>query len=56
MVLLDLSAVFDKIDHAFISSRLRDMYGIHDQALVWTKLYLFDRLQRVNIKGINAIG
>ena len=34
LVLLDLSAAFDMIDHSFILSRLRDMYGIHDQTLV----------------------
>ena len=33
LVLLDLSAAFDTIDHTFLLSRLRDMYGIHDQAL-----------------------
>ena len=31
------------------SIRLRDMYGIHDQTLVWIRSYLSDRLQRVNV-------
>ena len=49
--LLDLSAAFDTIDHAFLLSRLRDMYGINDQALAWVRSYLSDRLPRINIKG-----
>ena len=51
MIMLDLSAAFDTIDHEFLLSRLRDMFGIQDQALVWIRSYLSDRLQRVNIKG-----
>ena len=35
------------LDHAFLLSRLRDMYGIYEQALD----YLSDRLQRINIEG-----
>ena len=46
-----LSAAFDTIDNIFNVSRLRDMYGIHAQALSWIRSYLSDRLQRVNIKG-----
>ena len=33
LVLLGVSVVFDAIDPAFILSCLRDMFGIHDQAL-----------------------
>ena len=51
MSTLDLSAVFDTIDHKILLSRLRDMYGIRDQAFAWIRSYLSDRLQRVNIKG-----
>ena len=48
LVLLDLSASFDMIDHAFILSRLRDMYRIHDQAFVWIRSYLSDRVHWVS--------
>ena len=30
------------INHAFLLSRLREMYGIHDQTLAWIISYLFD--------------
>ena len=51
MIMLDLSAAFDTIDHEFLLSRLRDMYGIQDQTLAWIRTYLYDRLQKVTIKG-----
>ena len=40
LVKLDLSAAFDTIDHAFLPSRLREMYRIHGQALAWIISYL----------------
>ena len=38
------SAAFDMIDHVFLLSRLRDIFGIHDQVLAWVKSYLSNRL------------
>ena len=40
LALLNLSAAFDTIDYAFLLSRLRGMYEVHDQELVWTRSYL----------------
>ena len=37
LILLDLSAAFYAIDQALLLSRLRDMHGIHDQALAWIR-------------------
>ena len=39
LVLIDLSATFDTIDHVFILSYLHDMHEIHDQALAWILIY-----------------
>ena len=51
LIMLDLTAVFDTIDHTFLLSRLHEIYGIHDQVLVRINSYLSDKLQKVNIKG-----
>ena len=42
LIMMDLSAVFDTIDHALLISLLRDMYVIHDQALAWIRSYPID--------------
>ena len=39
-VMLDLSAVFDNIDHGILLSRLNSLYGISGDALDWIKSYL----------------
>ena len=51
LVLLDLSAAFDTIDHALL---LEDLYvvGVRGEALAFLKSYLLNRFQRVNIDGV----
>jgi hypothetical protein len=49
LVLLDLSAAFDTIDHNILIQRLRDTFGIHSSALSWFQTYLRDRTQTVAI-------
>ena len=51
LVLLDLSAAFDTIDHAILLKRLEDYFGIKDKALAWFKSYLCNRHQSIVIKG-----
>ena len=51
LVLLDLSAAFDTIDHTTLLNLLRDRFGIHESALEWIKSYLSDREQCVLING-----
>ena len=51
LVLLDLSAAFDTIDHAILFSRLEHHFGIVDTALKWLKSYLSNRSQSVIISG-----
>ena len=51
LLLLDLSAAFDTVDHCILLSRLSRRFGIGGRALEWFRLYLGDRTQFVNING-----
>ena len=49
LVLLDLTATFDTIDHALLLQRLRQRYGIGGKVLQWFESYLHQREQSVLI-------
>ena len=51
LVLLDLSAAFDTVDHAILLRRPETSFGITDAALAWFSSYLFGRSQRVSVNG-----
>ena len=51
LTLLDLSATFDTIDHATLTARLSDWYGISGHAQNWFSSYLQNRNQSVKFKG-----
>jgi hypothetical protein len=51
LVLLDLSAAFDTIDHEILINRLSQRLGIKDHALAWFKSYLSERLQSIHLDG-----
>ena len=51
LLLLDLSAAFDTVNHCILLSRLSRRFGIGGRALEWFRLYLADRTQFVNING-----
>ena len=51
LVLLDLSAAFDTIDHQVLLNRLYVTYGITGTALKWFHSYLSNRKQRILING-----
>lgn len=54
LILLDLSAAFDTIDHCTLLSRLKSVFGVSDSALSWFKSYLSDRKQFVVLGGCRS--
>ena len=50
LVILDLSAAFDTVDHIALLHRLETTYGITGYALQWISSYLHNRYQLVAIK------
>ena len=52
LVMLDLSAAFDTIDHSTLVLRLENLFGIKAKPLKWISSYLSDRYQTVSINGV----
>ena len=50
LVLLDLFAAFDTVDHRILIRRLCTRFGIRNRALDWFVSYLSDRTQYVKVK------
>ena len=48
LVMLDLSAAFDSVDHATLLKRLTTSYGLKGNVINWFKSYLSDRTQCVH--------
>ena len=51
VMLLDLSAAFDTVDHGVLLSILEKELGITGQALKWFRSFLNGRCQKVHISG-----
>lgn len=51
LVMLDLSAAFDTIDHSTLLCRLEQHFGIVGKPLKWMKSYLCERHQTVCVNG-----
>ena len=54
LVLLDLSAAFDTIDHDILIQRLNVRYGITESALNWFNTYLRGRQQVIKIGNVRS--
>ena len=54
LVMLDLSAVFDVIDHDILFNRLQHSFGIYGDALLWIKSHLHGRSQSVAIGPVKS--
>ena len=55
MIMLDLSAAFDLIDHDILFKRLEHTFGLGSDCVKWFKSYLEDRVQCVQV-GNNMSG
>ena len=49
LLLLDLSAAFDTINHRLLLNKLQRMYGINDVAISWFSSYLSNRSFKVTV-------
>ena len=54
LILLDLSAAFDTIDHGVLLKRLNERYGICGVALKWLESYFLERQQSVIISAVRS--
>jgi hypothetical protein len=52
LLLLDLSAAFDTVDHDILISRLTTNFGVRSKALDWFKSYLWNRRQFISVANL----
>ena len=52
LILLDLSAAFDTVDHQILLNRLCPEFGVSGKVLDWFSSYLSDRFQKITVDGV----
>ena len=55
LVLLDLTAAFDTVDHAILLERMSGLLGVEEVALKWFRSYLTRRFQQVKIGDSSSL-
>ena len=55
LVLLDLSAAFDTVDHLMLLTRLSKRFGIRGRVLDWLTSYLTSRKQFIRVEGTDSL-
>jgi hypothetical protein len=55
LVLLDLSAAFDTVDHQMLLGWLSNQFGVIEGALDWLKSYFSDQSQSVFVNGVSSM-
>jgi hypothetical protein len=55
LLLLDMSAAFDTVDHELLLQRMFKRFGIDGPVLKWFQSYLQNRAQSVVIDGVKSI-
>ena len=54
LVLLDLSATFDTVDHSTLLDILHHRFAVEGKPLLWFKSYLTNRSQSFSVEGIQS--
>ena len=52
LLMLDLSAAFDTVDHGILLKQLTDDFGLTDNVHTWFQSYLCSRTSKVCVKGV----
>ncbi len=55
LILLDLRAAFDTVDHSLLLTCLERMFGVSGTALKWLQSYFTDRSQFVSMGGYRSV-
>ena len=54
LVLINLSAAFDTVDHPILFQCLEERFGVKNSVLSWYKSYLSDRKQCIILNGMQS--